>query len=93
MALAAHYERARGQAGIEGDGLISTTHILKMNCGVTIEMLFNEDNAHALCVWTPEPPFSEEMLREIKKEYVPWRNAIIDDWAKRNNKKVLVYDT
>ena len=70
--------------------LMTTKHILKMKCGVTVEANFDEETAGFACVWTPGPPFSKKMIDRIRKEYEPWRNEIFEAWGKRTGKKVLV---
>jgi hypothetical protein len=32
------------------------------------------------------------MLPAVSKEYVPWRNKIVEAWAQRNGKRVLLVD-
>lgn len=65
------------------------THILKMSCGVTVEMDFNEETADFKCAWTPDPPYSPAMIEKIREEYEPWRDEILLVWANRTGKKIL----
>jgi hypothetical protein len=70
--------------------MTTTKHILRMSCGVTVEMTFNEETARMDCKWTPEPPYPLKKIEKIRKEYEPWRNAILTAWAQRNKKKVML---
>lgn len=65
-------------------------HILKMSCGITCEMELNEETAEMTCEWDPDPPYSKSLIKKIKAEYEPWRNDILQQWAKRTGKKVMV---
>jgi hypothetical protein len=54
-------------------------------------MFFDEENATFNCHWLKPPPsWSKKKARQILAEYEPWRNSIIEAWAERNNKKVMV---
>jgi hypothetical protein len=66
-------------------------HILKLSCGLTAEMQFNETTGWFACEWSPELP-TRSQVPSVEKEYLPWRNEIIESWARRNNKRVLVVD-
>jgi DNA gyrase inhibitor GyrI len=70
--------------------MTTTKHILRMTCGVTVEMTFNEETAQMDCKWTPAPPYSLKKIEKIRKEYEPWRNEIVTAWAQRNKKKVMI---
>jgi hypothetical protein len=61
-----------------------------MSCGVSVEMIFNEETAQMDCKWTPAPPYTLKMIEKIREEYEPWRNEIVMEWAQRNKKKVML---
>ena len=64
-------------------------HILKLSCGITVELTLDEATGMFNCEWSPRLP-TKELLPLIEKEYIPWRNAIVEAWAERTGKKVLV---
>jgi hypothetical protein len=66
-------------------------HILKLSCGLTVELHLDEASGRFDCEWSPELP-TPSLLPSIEKEYLPWRNEIIAAWAHRNGKRVLVVD-
>lgn len=68
---------------------MTTKHVLKMSCGVTAEMDFNEETAQMNCQWTPAPPYSPATIEKVRAEYEPWRNEILEAWSKRTGKKTL----
>jgi hypothetical protein len=70
--------------------MTTTKHILRMSCGVTVEMTFDEETAQMDCEWTPPPPYSLKTMKKIREEYEPWRNGIVKSWAQRNNKNVML---
>lgn len=70
--------------------MTTTKHILRMSCGVTVEMTFNEETAQMHCYWLPPPPYSRRKIDKIRKEYEPWRNQIVTAWAQRNKKNVML---
>jgi hypothetical protein len=63
-------------------------HILKLTCGITVELTLNESTGQFKCEWSPRP--TKAQLPLIEKEYIPWRNAIIEAWAQRTGNKVMV---
>jgi hypothetical protein len=65
-------------------------HILKLSCGLTVELVIDEDTGRFDCEWSERP--TEALLPAITKEYVPWRNAIIEAWAEQTGKRVLLVD-
>jgi hypothetical protein len=65
-------------------------HILKLSCGITIELLLDEATGFFNCEWSELP--SRKTLHVIEREYMPWRNGIIAAWAQRTGKKVMVLD-
>lgn len=67
----------------------TTKHILRMSCGVTVEMTFNEETAQMDCEWTPTPPYSRRKIEKIREEYEAWRNDIVTAWARRNRRNVM----
>ncbi len=70
--------------------MTTTKHILRMSCGVTVEMTFNEETAQIDCEWTPPPPYSLRKIEKIRQEYEPWRDDIVTSWAHRNKKNVML---
>ena len=68
----------------------TSKHILRMSCGVTVEMTFNEETAELNCEWSPPPPYSLKTIKKIREEYEPWRNGIMTAWAQRNKKNVML---
>jgi DNA gyrase inhibitor GyrI len=70
--------------------MTTTKHVLRMSCGVTVEMTFNEQTAQIDCEWTPAPPYSLKKIERIREEYEPWRNGIMTAWAQRNKKNVML---
>lgn len=69
---------------------MKTTHILKTSAGVSVDMAFDEDDASFECQWSPPPPFTAAVRRQVIKEYIPWRNEIIARWSERTGRKVAI---
>ena len=69
---------------------MTTTHIRKMRCGITVEMTLDDGRPQPVFAWTPGPPFTKELFRKIMEEYVPWRDEILDTEAKRVGKAIIV---
>jgi hypothetical protein len=65
-------------------------HVLKLSCGITCELTLDEATGQFNCEWSERP--TKALLPSIEKEYVPWRNSILEAWAKRSGKKMLVLD-
>jgi hypothetical protein len=65
-------------------------HVLKLSCGITCELTLDEETGAFNCEWSERPTL--KLLPKIEREYVPWRNAIIQAWADRTDTKVLVVD-
>jgi hypothetical protein len=65
-------------------------HILKFSCGITCEVTLDEKTGAFNCEWSELP--TKKLLPKILREYVPWRNEIIEAWAQRTGKRVLVVD-
>ena len=65
-------------------------HILKMKCGVTVELTIDPTDGQIVCEWEPSPPYSEALATAVEAEYLPWRNHIIEQWAKKKGVKVAV---
>jgi len=63
-------------------------HVLKLSCGITCTMHFDEETAQMNCEWSRRP--TKKLLPLIEKEYVPWRNSIIEAWAARTGKRVML---
>jgi hypothetical protein len=61
-----------------------------MQCGVTVEMRIDDENPQPVVAWTPGPPFTKERLNQIMAEYIPWRDDILEAFAKRAGKTILV---
>jgi hypothetical protein len=51
-------------------------------------MHFDEETAQMSCEWSRRP--TKKLLPLIEKEYVPWRNSIIEAWAARTGKRVML---
>jgi hypothetical protein len=65
-------------------------HILRTSVGVTIELVFDKADAHFSCAWSPAPPYRAEVRDQVVREYLPWRDSIIEAWSKRTGKRALV---
>ena len=65
-------------------------HILKLSCGLTVELLLNEATGAFDCMWSRRP--TQKLLPAIMREYVPWRNGILEAWAARTGKRMLIID-
>jgi hypothetical protein len=63
-------------------------HVLKLSCGLTVELFLDELTGQFNCEWSERP--TKAQLPSIRKEYEPWRNAIAEAWAERTGKKVLL---
>ncbi len=63
-------------------------HILKLSCGITVELFLDETSGAFNCEWSKPP--TKKLLPLIETEYIPWRNAIVEAWAERTGKKVLL---
>jgi len=57
-------------------------HILQMSCGITVQFIIDEASGQSVCVWSKRPTL--RMIDAILREYVTWRNEILDGWAKRH---------
>jgi hypothetical protein len=68
---------------------MKTRHVLKLSCGITCSMTFDEETAHFDCEWSPRLP-TRKLLPKIEREYIPRRNQIIEAWAARTGKKVML---
>ncbi len=53
-------------------------------------MTVDEETGNFDCEWSERP--TKALLPSIEKEYVPWRNSILEAWARRSGKKMLVLD-
>ena len=69
---------------------MTTTHVRRMQCGVTVEMTIDEEHPQPVVAWTPGPPFSREQFTQIMAEYIPWRDDILQAIAKRVGQTILV---
>lgn len=63
---------------------MKTTHVLRTSVGVTIEMVFDEQTARFECAFSPAPPFSPAVRKQVIAEYLPWRDLIIEACSKRS---------
>jgi hypothetical protein len=68
------------------------THVLKMQCGVTVTIKLRDKPFEMTCYWEPVPPFARDLAERVIVEYMPWRDEILRDWAKRSNTRLLVID-
>lgn len=68
-----------------------TKHILRTSAGVVVTMTVNDAGAFR-CVWEPAPPYSRKKFKRVAREYRPWRNSILSEWAKRTGQGVLVVE-
>jgi hypothetical protein len=67
----------------------NSRHILKLSCGLSCELFLNETTGAFNCEWSTHLP-TKELQPLIEKEYIPWRNAIVEAWAQRTGKKILL---
>ncbi len=67
-------------------------HILRTSAGVVVTLLLDEAGGAVRCAWEPPPPYSRHKARRIMREYRPWRNRILEAWAKRTGQRVLVVE-
>jgi len=65
-------------------------HVLRLSCGITATLKFDEVSGRIAIVWSRRPP--RKLLSKILKGYRPCRDQIIDAWAPRNGKRVLVVE-
>jgi hypothetical protein len=72
------------------NSLNEARHILQLSCGLTVTLVIDEATGAISCQWSDFP--TEAMLPAVSKEYVAWRNKIVEAWAKRNGKRVLLVD-
>ena len=79
-----------GSCNRTSSNLNEARHILKLGCGLTVTLVIDEATGKFGCEWSERP--TKAMLPVISKEYVPWRNEIVEAWAKRNGKRVLLVD-
>ena len=68
-------------------------HVLKMNCGITVEAEIDDSTGQFNCVWDPSPPYSEELIEKIKAEYRPWRDRIFEEFSNRTGLTVMIIET
>ena len=64
------------------------TYVLKMSMGITCRLSMN--GGQFTCYWTPPPPYSRKACKRIAREYEPWRNRIIADYAQKTGQRVMV---
>jgi len=65
-------------------------HILKLSCGLTVELVIDEATGRFDGEWSERP--TKALLPAIEAEYIPWRNEIIASWAERTGQRVLLVD-
>ena len=64
-------------------------HVLKTN-GVVIEATLDPRTFQLNCAWNPSPPYTRKKLKRIAKDYIPWRNGIVDKAARSAGIRVMV---
>jgi hypothetical protein len=69
---------------------MSDTHLLESSVGIRIEGHLDPATLELRCQWLPEPPYPRRRFKRLMREYIPWRNAIIQGAVDRVGKSVLV---
>jgi hypothetical protein len=73
------------------NAIMVTKHILQTDFGITAELELNEDTGDFKCVWEGLPKHIGGTLRsKILNVYIPWRDGLVGDWAKRTQKIVRI---
>jgi hypothetical protein len=70
---------------------MKSKHLLKLSCGLEVELLLDEVSGIFKCTWSKYPTRAQKP--GVLKEYLPWRNKIVGGWADRNKCRVLILDT
>ena len=65
-------------------------HVLNLSCGLTVELVVDEETGRFDCEWSERP--TSAALAAITGEYLPWRNEILTAWAQRTGNRVLLVD-
>ena len=65
-------------------------HVLKTAVGVVIEATLDPVTFQFNCCWSSPPPYSSKKFKKIMWEYVPWRDAIMEEAARRAGIRVLM---
>jgi len=73
---------------MQAKGTMPEINILKMSMGITCRL--SMDDGKIKCHWAPPPPYSREVCKQIAREYEPWRNRIIADYAQKTGTRVTV---
>jgi hypothetical protein len=67
----------------------TTKHVLRMSCGVAVEMTFNEQTAQMDCEWTPGPRNSLQEDRENSRGIQGVAERDSDGMGTTEEKKVM----
>jgi hypothetical protein len=59
-------------------------HILQLSCGLTCELVLDEQTGQALCVWSERPTW--ELMPTVLREYPRWRDEVLEAWSLRRGK-------
>ena len=65
-------------------------HVLRTAVGVVIEATLDPVTFQFNCCWSPPPPYPSKKFKKIMREYVPWRDAIMEEAAQRAGIRVLM---
>ncbi len=77
--------------GLNTNAIMVTKHILQTDFGITAELELNDETGDFKCVWKGLPKHPSEAQREkILGVYIPRRDQLIEEWAKRTGKIVRI---
>jgi hypothetical protein len=66
-------------------------HILKTSQGIDLEFFIHPETFRMRVVWKPAAPASKKKLKKVMLEYLPWRDAIVQEAALKAGKRILIF--
>jgi hypothetical protein len=66
-------------------------YILKLSCGLSVELVHDEKRDLAIGIWSAPPTW--ELMPTILHEYPKWRDSVLRTWAQRRKKNLVVEST
>lgn len=65
-------------------------HILRTSVGVTVEATFDSGTFGLVCHWSPPPPYSRKVIERIVRDYIPWRDQLLQAAAQDAGIRIMV---
>jgi hypothetical protein len=66
-------------------------HILKTTVGIDLEFFLHPETFRMRVAWKPAPPASKKRLKKVMLDYLPWRDAIVQEAAMKAGKRILIF--